>query len=154
MKKLNRSQGVAVFASVVVLTYLFFSDPIMKMFNMENSNQTNEVSKSGVEVKEILVGTGEIAQAGDLLTVHYVGELTNGKVFDSSRDTNTPIDFTLGMGQVIRGWDEGLKGMRVGSKRVLTIYPDYAYGSRGYGPIPPNSTLVFEVELLDVKRPQ
>ena len=154
MKKLNRSQGIAVFACLAVLAYLFFSEPIMSLFNMKDNNQTSETPKSGVEVREILVGTGEIAQVGDTLTVHYVGKLTNGKVFDSSRDTNTPISFILGAGQVIRGWDEGLQGMRVGGKRVLAIAPDYAYGSRGIGPIPPNSTLIFEVELLDVKRSQ
>ncbi|MBX4181481.1 FKBP-type peptidyl-prolyl cis-trans isomerase [Candidatus Parcubacteria bacterium] len=109
---------------------------------------------SGFTSQEVSVGSGAIAEPGDKLTVHYVGTLPDGKVFDSSRDSGTPFSFTLGAGQVIRGWDEGLQGMREGGKRVVTIAPDYAYGEQGVGPIPPNSTLVFEVELLKVEKPQ
>ena len=104
-------------------------------------------------MEEVAVGTGVVAEAGDVLTVHYVGTLTDGRVFDSSRDRNTPFDFTLGMDSVIRGWDEGLVGMRVGGKRMLVIPPSYGYGAQGVGTIPANSTLIFEVELLNVKKP-
>ena len=82
-----------------------------------------------------------------------MGTFQDGRVFDSSLDRNTPFSFTIGVGGVIRGWDEGLLGMKAGGKRILVIAPDYAYGAQGSGPIPPNSTLVFEVELLDVQKP-
>ena len=156
MKKLTRNQGVAVFASIALLAYLFFSGPIMNLFSptAQISNNTNPMPETGITTKELSVGQGAIAQSGDRLTVHYVGTLESGRVFDSSRDSNTPFAFTLGVGQVIRGWDEGLQGMRVGGKRVLTIAPDYGYGAQSVGTIPSNSTLIFEVELLDVQKPQ
>jgi FKBP-type peptidyl-prolyl cis-trans isomerase FkpA len=96
-------------------------------------------------------GTGDLAKAGDRVSVHYVGTLTDGTKFDSSRDRNQPFQFVLGQGQVIKGWDQGVAGMKVGEKRKLTIPPAMAYGPQGRPPkIPPNSTLVFEVELLAV----
>uniref|UniRef100_A0AAZ1XQE5 peptidylprolyl isomerase n=1 Tax=Oreochromis aureus TaxID=47969 RepID=A0AAZ1XQE5_OREAU len=88
-------------------------------------------------------------QKGSMVSVHYVGTLTNGKKFDSSRDRGSPFQFKLGAGEVIRGWDEGVAQMSLGQVAKLTCSPDYAYGSRGYPPIiPANSTLIFEVELL------
>ncbi|HEY8208573.1 MAG TPA: FKBP-type peptidyl-prolyl cis-trans isomerase [Myxococcaceae bacterium] len=105
----------------------------------------------GLEIQDIKVGTGAEAKAGARVTVHYVGTLTNGKKFDSSRDRNEGFDFALGQGEVIQGWDQGVAGMKVGGVRKLTVPPEMAYGARGFPPvIPPNSTLVFEVELLDV----
>jgi FKBP-type peptidyl-prolyl cis-trans isomerase len=105
-----------------------------------------------LQVDDIKVGTGAEATAGKTVTVHYVGTLTNGSKFDSSRDRKEGFSFRLGAGQVIQGWDKGVAGMKVGGLRKLTIPPDMGYGSRGFPPvIPPNSTLVFEVELLDVK---
>ncbi len=101
--------------------------------------------------EDLVVGTGAVAEAGKKVSVHYVGTLVNGTKFDSSRDRNEPFEFTLGAGQVIRGWDEGVAGMKVGGKRKLTISPAWGYGDQDMGAIPPNSTLVFEVELLDVK---
>ena len=105
------------------------------------------------------VGTGTDAGAGSRVTVHYTGWLYDetkadhkGRKFDSSRDRNEPFDFRLGAGEVIRGWDEGVAGMKVGGQRTLTIPPDMGYGARGAGGvIPPNATLVFDVELLDVR---
>jgi FKBP-type peptidyl-prolyl cis-trans isomerase len=105
-----------------------------------------------MEQTDIVVGTGAEAVAGKKVSVHYTGTLTNGSKFDSSHDRKEPFGFKLGGGQVIKGWDQGVLGMRVGGKRKLVIPPELAYGARGFPPvIPPNSTLVFEVELLDVK---
>jgi FKBP-type peptidyl-prolyl cis-trans isomerase FkpA len=106
----------------------------------------------GLKYTDDQVGTGAEAQAGKTVVVHYTGWLLDGTKFDSSRDRNQPFSFPLGRGQVIKGWDEGVAGMKVGGKRVLTIPPNMGYGARGVGGvIPPNATLVFEVELLEVK---
>ncbi|MFO0676449.1 MAG: FKBP-type peptidyl-prolyl cis-trans isomerase [Polyangiaceae bacterium] len=105
-----------------------------------------------VQIVDVVVGSGREAKSGDKISVHYTGTLTDGKEFDSSRPRNSPFDFKLGGGQVIKGWDEGLVGMKVGGKRKITIPPALGYGERGSPPkIPGNSTLVFEVELLDIK---
>ena len=102
-------------------------------------------------IEDLTVGEGAEATAGKRVTVHYTGWLTNGTKFDSSKDRNDPFDFPLGRGHVIRGWDEGVAGMKVGGQRKLTIPPEMGYGARGAGGvIPPNATLVFEVELLAV----
>ena len=102
--------------------------------------------------EDLVVGTGDTATAGQKVTVHYTGWLTNGTKFDSSKDRRDPFVFSLGRGQVIKGWDQGVQGMKVGGKRKLTIPPELGYGARGFpGAIPPSSTLVFEVELLGVK---
>jgi FKBP-type peptidyl-prolyl cis-trans isomerase len=100
---------------------------------------------------DLVVGKGKEAKAGDNIEVHYTGTLTNGKKFQSSLDTNSPIMFQLGVGKVIKGWDEGVAGMKEGGKRKLTIPPELGYGNQVKGPIPANSTLIFEVELLKVK---
>jgi FKBP-type peptidyl-prolyl cis-trans isomerase len=99
-------------------------------------------------VEDILVGAGDPAVAGDTLTVHYIGTLDNGQVFDDSYARGTPFTFRLGAGGVIRGWDLGLVGIRVGGKRRLIVPPELAYGTQGQGPIPPNATLHFDVELV------
>jgi FKBP-type peptidyl-prolyl cis-trans isomerase FkpA len=105
-----------------------------------------------MEQTDIVVGTGIEATAGKKVVVHYTGTLTDGTKFDSSHDRREPFVFALGAGQVIQGWDRGVAGMKVGGKRKLVIPADLAYGARGFPPvIPPNSTLVFEVELLDVR---
>lgn len=102
-------------------------------------------------IEDLKVGDGAEAQSGKTVTVHYVGTLTNGNKFDSSRDRGEGFVFPLGKGRVIKGWDQGVAGMKVGGMRKLTIPPDLAYGDRGFPPvIPPGSTLVFEVELLAV----
>jgi FKBP-type peptidyl-prolyl cis-trans isomerase FkpA len=101
--------------------------------------------------EDLVIGTGTAAASGQKVTVHYTGWLTNGTKFDSSKDRGDPFVFPLGKGQVIKGWDQGVQGMKVGGKRKLTIPPEMGYGSRGAGGvIPPNATLVFEVELLGV----
>ncbi len=105
-----------------------------------------------LQIEDMKVGDGSEATKGQSVTVHYVGTLTNGSKFDSSRDRNKGFTFRLGAGQVIKGWDQGVAGMTVGQVRKLTIPPELAYGAAGFPPvIPPGSTLVFEVELLEVK---
>jgi FKBP-type peptidyl-prolyl cis-trans isomerase len=109
-------------------------------------------TNSGLEYIETVAGTGAQAAAGKTVSVHYTGKLTNGKVFDSSLTRGTPIEFKLGAGRVIKGWDEGIALMKVGGKATLTIPPELGYGERGAGGvIPPNATLIFDVELVSVK---
>ncbi|MGH9513875.1 MAG: FKBP-type peptidyl-prolyl cis-trans isomerase [Terriglobales bacterium] len=106
----------------------------------------------GLEYWDIKVGTGPVAEKGQTVKVHYTGWLTTGKKFDSSVDRGEPFTFNLGQGQVIKGWDEGVAGMKVGGKRQLRIPPDLGYGANGAGGvIPPNATLIFDVELLGVR---
>ena len=106
---------------------------------------------SGLQIEDVTEGTGAEAKTGNSVKVHYTGWLTSGKKFDSSKDRGQPFSFKLGGGQVIRGWDEGVEGMKVGGTRKLTIPPELGYGARGAGGvIPPGATLVFEVELLGV----
>ena len=106
---------------------------------------------NGVVIQDVKVGSGATATVGKLVSAHYAGRFPDGKAFDSSYDAGVPIDFLLGTGKVIKGWDIGIEGMRVGGKRRLTIPPELAYGALGGGPIPPNATLVFDVELVAVK---
>jgi FKBP-type peptidyl-prolyl cis-trans isomerase FkpA len=110
-------------------------------------------TKSGLKYEDLKAGTGDEAKAGDTVEVHYTGWLKDGKKFDSSLDRGQPFSFKLGAGKVIKGWDEGVAGMKVGGKRKLTIPPELGYGTRGAGNvIPPNAELTFEVELLKVKK--
>jgi FKBP-type peptidyl-prolyl cis-trans isomerase len=108
------------------------------------------MANEALKITDVVVGTGAEATAGKKVTVHYTGSLTDGEMFDSSVG-HTPFTFTLGVGQVIEGWDVGVSGMKVGGKRKLVIPSEMGYGSEGTGPIPPDATLVFDVELLGVK---
>lgn len=120
------------------------------------STSTNSSSSmDGLIIKDIKVGTGTVAQNGDVVTVNYVGTLSDGKVFDSSQAHGQPFSFTLGAGQVIKGWDMGVLGMKVGGVRDLTIPPGLGYGAAGAGNglIPPNATLHFKITLLSVTNP-
>lgn len=116
------------------------------------SAEKPEITASGLRITDLVVGTGAEASSGQTVVVHYRGTLEDGRQFDASYDRGTPFSFPLGAGRVIKGWDEGVQGMKVGGKRKLVIPPDLGYGTRGAGGvIPPNATLIFEVELLEVK---
>jgi len=118
----------------------------------KDPNADGITTRSGLTYVDQVIGTGDLAVAGKTTTVHYTGWLENGKKFDSSVDRGQPFSFPLGAGQVIKGWDEGVEGMKVGGKRKLTIPASLGYGARGAGGvIPPNATLVFDVELLGVR---
>ncbi|WP_394707583.1 FKBP-type peptidyl-prolyl cis-trans isomerase [Sedimenticola selenatireducens] len=119
--------------------------------NPEGIKMAEKMTDSGLKYDDMVEGEGAVAAAGQRVVVHYTGWLTDGRKFDSSLDRNDPFTFSLGAGQVIRGWDEGVQGMKIGGKRKLTIPPQLGYGARGAGGvIPPNATLVFEVELLEI----
>ena len=114
--------------------------------------EQSQITASGLRIIDLEQGNGAEATAGQTVVVHYRGTLEDGSQFDASHDRGTPFSFPLGRGRVIKGWDEGVQGMKVGGKRKLVIPPDLGYGSRGAGGvIPPNATLIFEVELLDIK---
>ncbi|HEY9816563.1 MAG TPA: FKBP-type peptidyl-prolyl cis-trans isomerase [Candidatus Obscuribacterales bacterium] len=119
--------------------------------NMENPDEEIITTESGLQYIDLEEGTGAMPQTRQTVVVHYTGTLEDGTKFDSSRDRNQPFSFRIGVGQVIKGWDEGVATMRVGGRRKLIIPPDLGYGARGAGGvIPPNATLIFDVELLRI----
>ena len=144
---------IRIIAAICMLSLI----PIFGLAQANNSAPTKVEGKpktkpGGLEYWDITTGTGAEAVPGKTVVVNYTGWLTNGKKFDSSLDRNEPFQFRLGAGQVIKGWDEGVEGMKVGGKRQLRIPPQLGYGERGAGGvIPPNATLIFDVELLAVK---
>lgn len=150
--------GVAVALAVVIaLGFLFFGSAVFFPFSPpveEEAGQfgaqvpTNEAIPM---VTDTVMGTGAEAVPGKTVVVNYVGRLENGQVFDASESHGQPFSFVLGSGQVIPGWEEGIQGMKVGGKRTLVVPPEKAYGAQAVGPIPANSTLIFDVELLEVR---
>lgn len=145
MSKQQITIGVAVTVALVVVGYFMGSN----FFSTTMPQSASQQPGGQLVIQDEVVGTGAAAQAGDTITANYTGKLADGTVFDSSVGRE-PISFVLGAGRVIPGWDQGLVGMKVGGKRLLVIPPDLAYGPTGYGPIPPNATLTFEVELVGV----
>ncbi|AFY39166.1 Peptidylprolyl isomerase [[Leptolyngbya] sp. PCC 7376] len=137
------------------------ANPTEETVEMENKEELEalgiditaiKTTDSGLRYTEDVAGEGDFPMEGEMVTVHYTGKLLNGKVFDSSRQRNEPFSFVIGVGQVIKGWDEGVMAMNPGAKRTLIIPSDLAYGSRGAGGvIPPDATLVFDVELLKIR---
>jgi FKBP-type peptidyl-prolyl cis-trans isomerase FkpA len=150
-KKMQVAIGVAAGLAVIVLFFIImnpFGTSISSM-SLTGGQGSGAAEASQLVVQDEVVGTGAAAKPGDTIKVNYTGKLQNGTVFDTSLG-KAPFSFTLGAGQVIPGWDQGLVGMKVGGKRILIIPSAMAYGPTGYGPIPPNATLVFEVDLLGV----
>ncbi len=149
----------------IVPTSLVFSSSILKSFALlvliviflmpcagQAAKEVMVKTSSGLQYADLVVGNGREAHAGETATVHYTGTLVDGTKFDSSKDRNKPFSFRLGAGHVIKGWDEGVEGMKIGGTRKLVIPPELGYGARGAGStIPPNATLIFEVELLDLR---
>ncbi|MDE1924643.1 MAG: FKBP-type peptidyl-prolyl cis-trans isomerase [Patescibacteria group bacterium] len=144
--------GIAVALALAVVVVFFIFNP----FTMQSNPALNPAAGQGstgapasLVVQDEVVGTGAAVQPGDTVTVNYTGKLQDGTVFDTSVG-RAPFQFTVGAGQVIPGWDQGLVGMQAGGKRILIIPPSLAYGAQGAGPIPPNATLTFEVDLLSI----
>jgi len=151
---------LAAMAVILALTAVFvLAQSATRKSATPNTNAPSKVTGDGVKTSsglvywDIRVGNGEVAKEGSHVRVHYTGWLTSGKKFDSSVDAGKPFDFTIGNGEVIKGWEEGVAGMRVGGKRQLRIPPDLGYGADGTpdGSIPPNATLIFDVHLLGVE---
>lgn len=141
---------VYVIIILLVLALAFFLLTRPKELNAPTTEQDSAENMDEVKIEILQEGTGEASKNGDVLSVHYTGTLEDGTKFDSSVDRGTPFSFTLGAGQVIQGWEQGMLGMKVGEKRRLTIPYSLGYGENGYGPIPPKATLIFEVELLKI----
>ncbi len=159
---MNTIFSVVMGMAIVVVGMLFYRSSDAENSNMqinqitENAMVQDQPSKNAVselKIETTQEGTGErVVKSGDTISVHYTGRLTDGTKFDSSVDRGTPFTFTIGSGQVIKGWDEGLLGMKVGEKRTLTIPADKGYGATGAGGvIPPNATLIFETELVSIQ---
>lgn len=156
------SKHIAIIAVIIVFALtavIIFAQTAAKKTSAPNTNAPSKVTGDGVKTAsglaywDIRMGNGETAKEGSHVRVHYTGWLTTGKKFDSSVDAGKPFDFTIGNGEVIKGWEEGVSGMRVGGKRQLRIPPDLGYGAEGTpgGPIPPNAILIFDIQLLAVQ---
>ena len=158
MKKLSKKEWVAVGVAVVFVGYTLFGGSITSLFqkNSMSENSTASVANSeplnnnGVIINDVVVGQGVEVKSGQLVSVHYILSLSDGTVIQNSKDLGQPFKFTFGANEVIPGWEMGFAGMKVGGVRTIIIPPELAYGSNQAGPIPPNSTLVFTIELLDV----
>lgn len=143
---------VGIIALVIASIFIFrITDGFLQAGDTKQESMNDSKTVTELKIEDIEAGTGQEVKSGDTVVIHYKGTLTDGTKFDSSYDRGTPFETQIGVGQVIKGWDEGVVGMKVGGKRKLTIPPDMGYGAQAVGPIPANSTLIFEVELIGVK---
>jgi FKBP-type peptidyl-prolyl cis-trans isomerase len=152
MKNLEQREWIAVVIALLVVGFFFiFGQSLISFFSNKNANMSTSQGPE-LQIEDVVVGMGAEATAGDRIVVHYTGRFVDGTTFDSSVTRGEPFQFVLGSGQVIKGWDQGIVGMKVGGKRIMAVPPELGYGQNDYGPIPGNSTLIFEVELLKVER--
>lgn len=165
MKQISKKEWIAIAAGITVVIVFFFGNSLFSFFSgsmtsvanqdfnqtVTQTNMTQNETPAGLQVRDVVVGTGKEATVGSAVSVDYIGSFANGIKFDSSFDAGRPLQFQVGAGQLIPGFDRGVVGMKVGGKRVLTIPPELGYGPSGYPPvIPPNSTLIFEITLVSV----
>ncbi|MBN2094352.1 MAG: FKBP-type peptidyl-prolyl cis-trans isomerase [Candidatus Zambryskibacteria bacterium] len=155
MRKLSKKEWIAVAVGVILVGYTLFGADAINLFRKSAMNGDSLANVSGVlsdrvVINDIVIGNGTEVRSGDLVTVHYSLSLSDGTAIQNSKDFGVPFQFTLGVGEVIQGWEQGFVGMKVGGVRTIVIPPELGYGANQAGPIPPNSTLVFTVELLDV----
>ena len=159
MKKLSKKEWIAVAVAVIFVSYTLFGADIIRLFQDSATMDENPAavavpdipSNVGVIINDTKIGTGPEIKNGELLTVNYILSLSDGTVIQNSQDLGRPFQFVLGAGEVIQGWEQGFAGMKVGGTRVIIVPPELGYGAQQAGPIPPNSTLVFMVELLSVQ---
>tara|TARA_B100001989_G_C24545207_1_gene470247 strand:- start:1615 stop:2160 length:546 start_codon:yes stop_codon:yes gene_type:complete len=147
--EVSTAQAIGSQPNVAIVTEATNGEDIRAEAYLEAINNKGNFERMVID--DIKVGTGKAVKEGDTVAVHYDGTFQDGTEFDSSRKRGVPFEFTVGAGMVIKGWEEGLVGMQVGGRRVLVVPPEKAYGENGIGPIPPNSTLVFSIELIDIK---
>lgn len=154
VRKLSKKEWVAAAVAIVFVSYTLFGGNIMSLFQKNTMSEDTvatvvKATPSGVIVNDLVVGQGVEVKAGDRVSAHYLLALSDGTIIQNSKDSGAPFQFTLGAGEVIPGWEQGFANMKVGGVRTITIPPELAYGANQAGPIPPNSTLVFTVELVD-----
>ena len=146
-----KQKRTRVIAAVIIVALLAAAAAYMFVPGLPGGAGAEVTTRSGLKYTDLVVGTGPSPRAGQTAVVHYTGTLTDGTKFDSSLDKGQPYSFALGTGSVIKGWDEGVATMKVGGRRKLVVPPALGYGATGNGTIPPNATLLFDIELLDVK---
>lgn len=159
MRKLSKREWVATALAIVFVAYTLFGSNITSLFQKNSmsedsvanvaSSETTNLNNSGIIINDINVGQGVEVKNGDLVSVHYILSLSDGTVLQNSKDFGAPFQFTLGAGEVIPGWEQGFAGVKVGGVRTIVIPPELAYGANQAGPIPPNSTLIFTIEVVD-----
>ena len=158
MKKLSKKEWVATAIAVIFVGYTLFGGEITSLFQKNLMNEdslaaagSNPVNNNGVIINDIVVGQGSEVKTGEILSVNYILSLSDGTAIQNSKDFGTPFQFTFGAGEVIPGWEQGFAGMKIGGVRTIIVPPELAYGANQAGPIPPNSTLIFTIELLEAK---